>query len=145
MAFLSDRDGPFDVWLSQIGTGRFVNLTHGKEDALSPVRGVGFSGDGAEIWLGGLVPNRRLRLMPLMGGTSRVFLREHVVNVAWSSDNARLVYHTGDPGDPMFVADRTGANAKQIFVNPIPGGHTHSNVVARWQLDLFRDWHFRHQ
>jgi Tol biopolymer transport system component/predicted Ser/Thr protein kinase len=138
VAFLSDREGPFDVWLSQVGTGRFANLTQGREDTLGAPRSVGFSGDGSEIWLGGVVPpggiapGRRLRLMPLMDGTPRAFLREHVVNVAWSPDGERLVYHTGDPGDPMFVADRTGANARQIFVSSITGGHNHYPV---WSQD----------
>ena len=27
VAFLSDRDGQFDIWVSQVGTGEFVNLT----------------------------------------------------------------------------------------------------------------------
>ena len=26
-AFLSDRDGPLDVWLTQVGSGGFLNLT----------------------------------------------------------------------------------------------------------------------
>ena len=30
MAFLSDRAGPFDVWLNQVGTDEFVNVTKGK-------------------------------------------------------------------------------------------------------------------
>ena len=34
----------------------------------------------------------------------------------------RIVYHTGQTGDPIFVADRTGANAKQIFIDPNPVG-----------------------
>jgi dipeptidyl aminopeptidase/acylaminoacyl peptidase len=61
-----------------------------------------------------------------MGGTPRVFLPEHVVNVAWSPDGARLAYHTNRDGDPLWVADRTGPNARQIFVHPRgAGGHTH--------------------
>ena len=31
VAFVADRDGPFDIWLTQVGSGRFVNLTHGRE------------------------------------------------------------------------------------------------------------------
>src|SRR5205085_2682747 len=31
VGFLADRDGPFDIFLSQIGTGRFINLTQGRE------------------------------------------------------------------------------------------------------------------
>ena len=30
VVFLADRGGPFDVWLSQIGTSDFVNVTQGK-------------------------------------------------------------------------------------------------------------------
>ncbi len=130
VAFIADRDGPFHVWLSQVGTGRSVNLTPGTDDQKSGVRSVGFSADGSEIWLGG-APDRRLRLMPLTGGTPRVFLGEHVSSVAWSPDGTRLVYHTRDAGDPMFVADANGANARQIFVAE-PGEHNHYPV---WSSD----------
>ena len=30
VAFVSDHDGPFDVWLTQVGTGHLINLTQGK-------------------------------------------------------------------------------------------------------------------
>ena len=131
VAFLSDREGPFDIWLSQVGTGRFANLTNYKEDdARTPGRSVGFSGDGSEVWLGG-GPDRRFRLMPLMGGAPHLFLGDHVVNVAWSPDRTRLVYHTRDDGDPMFIADRSGANAQQIFVR-VPGVHNH---FPTWSQD----------
>jgi hypothetical protein len=62
--------------------------------------------------------------MPLTGGEPRVFLGKRSQNVAWSHDGARLAYHTSDPGDPIFVADRTGANARQIFVDQA-GVHNH--------------------
>jgi Periplasmic component of the Tol biopolymer transport system len=132
VAFRSDRDGPFDVFVGQTGTGRFVNLTQGREDDLRlPVRSQGFSGDGSEVWLSGGV-DRRLRLMPLMGrGEPRVFLGEMVINVAWSPDGARLVYHTRDDGDPIFVADRNGANPHRIVIDQ-PGLHHH---YPTWSLD----------
>jgi Tol biopolymer transport system component len=128
VVFVSDRDGSKDVWLNQLGTSRFTNLTQGREppgNFMSLVRNVGISHDGSDIWLAGLYPVRRMRLMPLIGGSPRVFLSGNVVNVAWSADGALLAYHTGEPGDPMFVADRTGADARRIFVNPAPGGHNH--------------------
>jgi Tol biopolymer transport system component len=133
VAFRADRDGPLDIWLSQVGTGRFVNLTKGKEEELlSPVRTVGFSPDSSELWLAGSVPDKKhLRLMPLMGGTQRNFLVEHAVNVGWSPDGTHVAYHTGDPGDPLFVADRTGTNAQQVFALG-PGGHNH---FPTWSLD----------
>jgi len=125
VAFISDHDGPFDVWLTQVGTGRLVNLTQGKAGPLpGPLRSVGFSGDGSEIWVGGGDVGMRLRLMPLTGGTPRNFLGEETANLAWSPDGERIVYHTFGNGDPMFVADRTGANALRIFGDQ-PGLHNH--------------------
>ena len=49
---------------------------------------------------------------------------------AWSSDGNRLVYHTWKPGDPMFVADRKGANERQIVKNE-PGLHNHFQVWSK--------------
>ena len=136
VAFLSDRDGPFDLWLTQVGTGRFLNLTQGKQgEVLEPTRSTGFSGDGTEIWLrGGPDQNQApIRLMPLMGGPPRPFLPNNSVAVSWSRDGSRIVYHKGVPnGDPIFVAGRNGANAKQVFIDPNPGGHCHFPV---WSAD----------
>ena len=151
-AFLSDRDGPLDVWLTQVGSGRFLNLTSQSHvPGLRPVRNLGFSGDGSEIWFGG-APVGRMRIMPMIGGPPRPFLIDRAVEVVWSSDGARMVYHTDAPGDPMFVADRSGVDAKQIFVDPSEGGHNHHQAWSpdgRWiyfargvqgtgQLDLWR-------
>ena len=151
-AFLSDRDGPLDVWLTQVGSGSFVNLTRESHmPGVRPVRNVGFSGDGSEIWFGG-APVGRMRVMPMMGGPPRPFLVDRTVEVVWSPDGARMVYHTDGPGDPMFVADRTGGGARQIFVDPIVGGHVHHQAWSpdgRWiyfarglqdtrQMDLWR-------
>jgi serine/threonine protein kinase/Tol biopolymer transport system component len=115
VAFRSDQDGPLDVWLTQIGTGRFLNVTKGIDDEFATdTPSCGFSADGSEIWVSG-GPGRRLRVLPLMGGTPRPFLSESAVAVAWSPDGTRVVYHLQDAGDSVFVADRTGANARQIF------------------------------
>src|SRR5262249_9074326 len=119
--FLSERDGPLDVWLTQVSSGRFLNLTRESHiPGLRPVRNFGFSGDGSEIWFGG-APVGRMRIMSMMVGSPRPFLGDRTVEVAWSSDGARMVYHTDAPGDPLFVADRTGAGAAQIFVDPVEG------------------------
>jgi serine/threonine protein kinase len=136
VAFLSDREGPFDIFLTQVGTGRFLNLTQGKQgELLELTRSTGFSGDGSEIWLRG-GSNTRLRLMPLMGGAPRPFLDQtdqNVVALSWSPDQTKVAYHKGGiPGDPILVADRTGANAKRIFLDTNPGGHCHYPV---WSTD----------
>ncbi len=129
VAFRADRDGPVDTWVSQVGSGRFVNLTHGTQNE-SLARQVGFSPDGSEVWLTGIIGGSRLRLLPLTGGTPRAFLSEHAVNLAWSPDASRIAFHTYDTGDPVFVSDSTGANAQQIFVLG-PGGHNHYLTWSR--------------
>ena len=53
VAFLADREGQFDLWVSQVGTWKFTNLTQDRPPLDSPstlIRSFGFSGDGAEIW-----------------------------------------------------------------------------------------------
>ena len=73
--------------------------------------------------------------MPLTGGTPRVFLGEGAASPAWSPDGTRLVYFVNGSGDPLFVADKLGADAKPIDA---PGRlfesglHNHSPV---WSLD----------
>jgi len=130
VAFLSDRDGRFDLWVSQVGTGRFTNLT---KDGLSPapnyiVRPLGFTGDGSEVWLD--VGGRR-QLIPLTGGAGRPFLGPTTRPQAWSPNGAQLVYFNVTDGDPMFVADRTGGNPRQISRDPA-GVHNHNLV---WSTD----------
>ncbi len=130
VAFRSDRDGPFNLWWSQVDTGRFANLT--KE--LPPlafnlnVRQVGFSGDGAEVSF--LTGGRRV-LMPLIGGMPRPFLEPTAQQPSWSPDGTRLVYVKGMDGDPMSIADRKGSNAREIFTDQ-PGLHNHNPV---WSTD----------
>jgi len=152
VAFVSDRDGPFDVWITQIGSGAFRNVTQGT-DAWLPraLRSAGFSGDGTQIWLGG-DPTSRMQIMPMMASTPRSFLGERVITVSWSPDGKQIAYHTQDDRDPMFVADPDGANAKQIYKNPLPGGHNHfptwspdgkwiyfvSGLPATNEMDLWR-------
>jgi serine/threonine protein kinase len=151
-AFLSDQEGPLDVWLTQVGSGSFRNLTRDNHmPGFRPVRNLGFSGDGSEIWFGG-APVSRMQIMPMMGGLPRPFLVDRAVEVVWSRDGARMVYHTDAVGDPMFVADRAGAGATPLFADPIVGGHSHHQAWSpdgRWiyfargvqdtgQLDLWR-------
>jgi serine/threonine protein kinase/Tol biopolymer transport system component len=151
--FLSDREGAVEVWMNQIGSGLFQRLTEGRiVTAANTNRDLGFNGEASEIWLRGPPPaGQRLRLLPLMGGTPRLFLGERVVSADWSRDGKRIVYFSNDPGDPLMVADRDGSNAQRIFVDR-PGGHNHFPIwstdgrwiyfvngnVATLEMDLWR-------
>jgi Tol biopolymer transport system component len=138
VAFRSDRDGASDLFLAQIGTGGFVNLTNGAYvmPRGAGTRGLGFTADGSELWIwdntaGGAGTGARLRILPVLGGTPRPFLGELAISPTWSPDGRRLAYHLGDTGDSLFVAENTGANPRQIFVNPTPDGHNHFPTYSR--------------
>jgi Tol biopolymer transport system component len=135
VAFLSDRVGSFEAWVMQVGNNDALNLSKGRvpEPYSRDTRNIGFAGDDSQVWL--KVPASRgdgadVSLVPTLGGDLRPFLAK-AVSIAWSPDRERLVYHTGEPGDPLFVADRNGANAKQIFVAQ-PARHNHYPV---WSPD----------
>jgi Tol biopolymer transport system component len=126
VAFAADRDGRFDLWWTQVGSGDFRNLTRDipRLDAPSNLRTLGFSGDGADIWFGILQDGRQLgapraqkMLMPQSGGTPRPFLGDHAETPSWSADG-RLVFWTNSSGDPLSVADGKGADAHQIAITP---------------------------
>ena len=130
VAFQSDRNGPFHLWLQQIGAGNAVDLTPGPEDQRGPLRSVGFSHDGTELWISG-TKSRRLKMAPLVGGKPRLFLGEKAVSPVWSPDGAKLAYHTFEDGDPIFVADGDGSNPRQIF-RDTPDKHNH---YLAWAAD----------
>jgi serine/threonine protein kinase/Tol biopolymer transport system component len=130
-AFRSDRDGPVDTWVTQIGSGHFVNLTHGTQ-AVVLVGNTGFSPDGSEIWLSSIPGGARLRLVPSMGGNPRAFLTERAMEPAWSPDGSRVVYQTSDPLDPVYIADRAGGSPKQIYIGAVAGTHNH---FLTWSKD----------
>ena len=73
MAFLSDRDGPWDAWVSQVGTGDIYNLTNGSVPELRnpATRTVGFSPDGTLVTLWRRVPDSAGADWSMPGGRFR--------------------------------------------------------------------------
>jgi Tol biopolymer transport system component len=138
IAFLSNRDGPMDVWVTQVGGSGFHNLTRGSIGELTnpSVRTMSFSPDGAQVsfWVRTPAASNVGRIgvwtVPTMGGPVRPYL-DNVAEFELSGDGARLVYHTPGPGDPMFVRDRDQSEARQIFEAPA-GLHAHFPV---WSPD----------
>jgi len=139
VAFQSDRDGRMDVWVTQLGTGRFTNLTRGSTlELVNPsVRTLGFSPDGSLVTFWGRRPAGSGRpeisiwAAPLLGGPPRPYL-EGVAEYDWSANGERLLFHTPGPGDPTFVRDAApDAEPRQIFSAPA-GLHSHFPV---WSPD----------
>jgi Tol biopolymer transport system component len=134
VAFLSDRDGKLDAWVTQIGTAEFQNLTKGTApELLNPeVRSVGFTPDGSLVTLWTRVPGAaqpvNVWAVPPIGGSLRT-LRSGAVEMAWSSDGARLVFHTTAPGDPTFIVEGNESTPRQIYAGA-RGEHNHFQVWA---------------
>jgi Tol biopolymer transport system component len=134
VAFVADKAGEFDIWLSQVGTGDFRNLTKEIRDlqpSFSTFRKIGFSCDGTEISFSPENgPSMAQMVVPLMGGAPRAFLDTGATAPSCSPDGTRLTYFKNEDGDPVFVADRTGADARQVLVQK--GMHHHNPV---WSSD----------
>jgi Tol biopolymer transport system component len=137
VAFLSDRDGQTDVWLTQAGSGVFHNLTHGsvRELANPSIRTPGFSPDSSLVTFWVRRPNGStggdigIWAVPTLGGEPRPYL-EGVAELDWSPDGSRLAYHTPGPGDPLFVANGSRrSDDSPIFTAPA-GLHGHFPLWA---------------
>jgi Tol biopolymer transport system component len=138
IAFLSDRDGQMDIWVTQTGSGQFHNLTRGgaREIVNPSIRTLAFSPDGSAVtfWVrkqdssrGG---NISVWSVPTLGGEPRPYL-EGVAEYDWSPDGVRLAYHTPGPGDPLFVSDGNPRSGdRPIFTAPA-GLHTHFPLWSR--------------
>jgi Tol biopolymer transport system component len=137
VTFLSNRDGQMDVWLTQIGSGEFHNLTRGSAPELvnPSVRTLGFSPDGSLVtfWArkqnGSSGGDINIWSVPTLGGQPRPYL-EGVAEFDWSNDASRLAYHTPGPGDPLFVSDGgRRPEDRPIFTAPA-GLHSHFPLWA---------------
>ena len=128
VAFISDREGPLDVWVLQLGSGQFLNLTHGKFPDLwsSQVRVLGFSADSSQVTMmtGAKGLAIGTAIVSTIGGPIRRFL-DNGLDPQWSLDGSRLLYFSIlQNRDVMYVADRDGANPRQVFTANA-GEHNH--------------------
>jgi Tol biopolymer transport system component len=129
VGFLSDRDGVMDAWVTQVGTGEFHNLTKGRApELLNPeVRSLAFTPDGAllTMWTRSkdADPAVNVLAVPTMGGALREY-RAGAVELDWSDDGKRMVFHTPDVGDPTFIVEPGESTPRPIFTAP-KGEHVH--------------------
>jgi Tol biopolymer transport system component len=137
VAFLSDRDGKMDVWVTQVGSGQLHNLTRGSAPELvnPSVRSLGFSPDGSFVtfWVrkqdASSGADINIWAAPTLGGQPKPYL-EGVAEFDWSHDGSRLTYHTPGPRDPLFVSNGSRrSESRPIFIAPA-GLHCHYPLWA---------------
>ncbi len=138
VAFLSDRDGQMDVWVTQAGSGQFHNLTRGAATNLVDplLRTLGFSPDGSQVtyWTrkqnGTRGDEIGIWAVPTLGGEPKPYL-EGVAEYDWTRDGAQLAYHTPGSGDPLFVSNGGRQQGdRPIFTAPA-GHHSHFPLWSR--------------
>jgi Tol biopolymer transport system component len=138
VAFLAERDGHVDAWLTEIGSSRYRNLTEGRVPQMSnpSIRPVNFSADGSLVTLwtrsadGSRPEDIKLLAVPVAGGALQLYLQE-AAEFDWTSDGTQVVFHTTAPGDPLFIRTAADGMARQIYVAP-PGIHCHFPI---WSPD----------
>jgi Tol biopolymer transport system component len=139
VAFLSDRDGRVDVWVTQVGTGEFRNLTQGKApELLNPeVRSLAFTPDGSLVTFWTRVSDPEpgtaavnLWAVPTVGGEPRLY-RNAAVEIDWSGDATQSVFHTTEPGDPTFLVAGEPGSPRRIHA-AARGVHCHFQL---WSPD----------
>ena len=132
VVFLSDHDGPMDVWLTQLGSGQFHNLTRGSvKDLVNPsVRTLGFTPDHAFVTFWARTPNATrpaeisIWAVPTLGGDPKRYM-EGVAEYDWSRDGSSVAYHTPGPGDPMYISAGGIRSGNQPIFAAHEGLHSH--------------------
>ena len=141
VAFLADRDSVFDAFVTRVGSGQFLNLTGGRLPQLfnEDVRNVGFSGDGAHVWIrvADITSPASVSLAPTGGGTA--------ASISRHGGDGRVVAGRID-GSPITrprrairstSPTRSGGNARRIFVAEAGRSLSPPELVARRAISVF--------
>jgi Tol biopolymer transport system component len=131
-AFLASHEGRTDIWVTEIGSDKYRNLTRGDSRVFvnNPViRTLDFSADSSlvSVWTrrsdGSQPDDVSILAAPTLGGPLQPYLPP-AAEFDWSRDGKRVVFHTTAPGDPLFVRESGKAGDRRIYVAPA-GVHCH--------------------
>jgi len=138
VAFLANREGRSDVWVSEVGSGSYRNLTRGEQGDFHnnpEIRTLDFTADSSlvSIWTrssdGSRPQDVNILAVPTRGGPLRVYLPE-IAEYDWSRDGKKMVFHPAAPGDPILV--REPGKADRLIYVAAAGVHCHFPV---WSPD----------
>ena len=139
VAFLSDREGTWDAWATQVGIDDLHNLTKGSVQELrNPgTRTLVFIQTGRRSSSGVACRTPPGAGWSMPGGRSRRWAAPFdrylpgISELDWSPDGRRIVYHPPTEGDPLFVTEPDEKSGRQIYVAR-KGFHNHFPV---WSPD----------
>src|SRR6202051_315704 len=103
VAFLADREGHLDAWLTEIGSNRYRNLTNGEFSGLtnSALRTVGFSPDGTRVVFHTTAPGDPLFVRAAGEATAHeIYVAPpgiHCHFLTWSPDGEFIYFLRGVP------------------------------------------------
>jgi Tol biopolymer transport system component len=126
LAFVSDREGEVDVWVTNPGAAEPVRLTQGTGQKLQPV----WSPDGTILaYFSNQAGNNDIWLVPAFGGAPVQLTTSPAddINPYWSPDGSRIAFVSDRSGQSeVWVMDADGANEERLTQIGVTG-HT-----ARW-------------
>jgi serine/threonine protein kinase/Tol biopolymer transport system component len=136
VTYLSDRDGSWNAWVTQLGTNDSYNLTKGSvEELRNPAtRTLGFNPDGTLVTLWRRVPDAAGGTqvnagwaVPTLGGALRPYLEDiaDISELDWSPDGTLIVYHPPTDGDPLFVTAPGDTSGQRKIYQASKGFHNH--------------------
>ncbi|MGH9487034.1 MAG: protein kinase domain-containing protein [Terriglobales bacterium] len=123
LAFASNRDGSYNIYVGVIGGGNLVQITHGTATKADPA----WTPDGtaiayAQVNFSGLWD---IWEVPALGGTPRLLMRD-ATHPAWSPDGRELAYvqpststlYIGVPGQPARLLAHTSTGVSDPRFSP---------------------------
>jgi len=110
VAFVSNRDGDYDVYVGLVSGGKLIQITHDPNFEARP----SWSPDGASISYARLNDWGLWDIwqVPALGGTPRRLIL-NAADPAWSRDGRSLAY-VNDVTRTIWVSDPAGQNARQV-------------------------------
>ena len=116
LAFTSDRDGDYDIYVKDLASGQVTQITKDGEWSGVPDRRPAWSPDGTRMVFD---DQNDIWVMDASDGSDRVRLTDtaavHEWQAAWSPDGARIAFQREDD---VWVMDANGSNRKNLTRTP---------------------------